>query len=660
MKKKILLFVMVLFVVCLLAISASAVEVDGIYYSFTNTDAYPGYDGTATVTSENRTSGALTEVIIPEIVEYDSDSDGVADKRYIVTAIADSAFGSTSGSNHPVVSLFVPKTVKSIATHAFRQLQQLETVVIEARGYNPSTGEDWTTEINFTNGEFYSCPNLLSVDMSNSNVVQLGNNSFISCSKMHTVLFSKNIKRIYSAFNGCSSLVTINSIESIEEIGRGFYNTKISGDLKLPKLKSLGENAFRDTLITSVDMSGAPLKEIGPRAFQNCNELTSAILPDGVTTISGYAFESCEKLANIYLPRTITSFGERAFWGPCFGGDFVFDTVTTFSNHAFRGTNITSLVILNGTIKGENGEADKVLTSLGSDASLYGCTKLEILVIPETVTTAGSNTFTNCNSLKYIVASENFTSISSKPAKADIIIRGTDTTALQNTWTGYAVAPFSEFDPATAGTKTIYYGAVSTTNPLKYINFNGFDKSFSAWDALTNTKTEYSSIFEASGYSMGPDSTGIATGFKVNHDSLEAYEALVGKKVTFGVVVFNPKYLNADTFFTSEGLINASKGALQVTLDLTYTNCNLSVSGMSLDNADHASLELIFAGYAFTDDASKAQLFQKEYIGSAESPVSSPMASKVTRGADALYTVKLQSVLTPTQISTGKEGLTEY
>ena len=169
MKKKILFFVMTLFVVCLLTVCVSAAEVDGIYYSFTNTDAYPGYDGTATVTSENRTKGTLTEVIIPEIVEYDSDSDGVADKRYIVTEIADSAFGSTGGSSHPAVSIFVPKTVKSIGNHAFRQLQYLQTVVIEARGYNPSTDEDWAAEINLTNGEFYKCPELLSVDMSNSN-----------------------------------------------------------------------------------------------------------------------------------------------------------------------------------------------------------------------------------------------------------------------------------------------------------------------------------------------------------------------------------------------------------------------------------------------------------------------------------------------------------
>ena len=189
MKKKLLFFVMMLFVVCLFAVAASAVEVDGIYYTFTKTDAYPGYDGTATVNTENRTSGTLTNVVIPEIVEYDKDGDKVVDERYVVTAVSDSAFGANGGSNSPVVSVFIPKTVRTIGTHVFRQLKYLETVTIEARGYNPSTGEDYTVEINFTNAEFYNTKSLLSVDMSKSNVVQLGQYCFEYDSNLHTVLF---------------------------------------------------------------------------------------------------------------------------------------------------------------------------------------------------------------------------------------------------------------------------------------------------------------------------------------------------------------------------------------------------------------------------------------------------------------------------------------
>ncbi|MBQ3041533.1 MAG: leucine-rich repeat domain-containing protein, partial [Clostridia bacterium] len=58
-------------------------------------------------------------------------------------------------------------------------------------------------------------------------------------------------------------------------------------------------------------------------------------------------------------------------------------------------------------------------------------------------------------------------------------------------------------------------------------------------------------IFTCLGYSTSEDNSGIATGFVVNQDSLQEYES-TGKKITFGVVVFNPKYLNSDTVFTAD------------------------------------------------------------------------------------------------------------
>ncbi len=556
MKKKILFFAMVLFVVCLLTICVSAAEVDGIYYSFTNTDAYPGYDGTATVTSENRTKGTITEMIIPEIVEYDSDSDGTPDKKYIVTTIADSAFGSTGTANSYIVSVFIPKTISSIGAHAFRKCSNLESVVIEAKGYNPVTEK--TSDVIFYNAEFMDCTKLLSVDLSNSQVTQ-----------------------------------------------------------------------------------------VGGHCFRGCSSLTTAKLPETVTAIGSDAFNGCSSLTSINLPRGITSFGGSAFRGAKFGGDLIFDELNSLGNHAFRDTNIKSLVILGGEI-----------TSLGTDASLYGCTKLEILVLPETVTTAGSNTFTNCNSLKYIVASESFTSISSKPAKADIIIRGTDTTALQSAWSGWSVAPFSEFDPATAGTKTIYYGAVNAKDSVTtFVSFDGFDKEFSSWDSITNEKTAYAPIFEAQGYSTNADKTSIATGFSIAKASLNAYTSLIGGEVNFGIAIFNPKYLGADSFFNAEGGLNANGGCLTVDIGTEYSTCSLSVQGF---NSGNSGIELVFVGFAYVDDISKATLIQKDYVGTTDAPVASPMVSKVTRNEGSLYTTTIASVCTPAEITTGKDGLDEF
>ena len=77
MKKKLILVLsMVAFVVCLLAISVSAVEIDGIDYTFSGTEAF--------VNNGNQDC-AKTNVVIPSTVTHE----GVT---YTVTKIKDSAF----------------------------------------------------------------------------------------------------------------------------------------------------------------------------------------------------------------------------------------------------------------------------------------------------------------------------------------------------------------------------------------------------------------------------------------------------------------------------------------------------------------------------------------------------------------------------------------
>ncbi len=653
MKKKIFLtLLMIALCVCLFAICASAAVKIGddengyVYYDLYKNDTFEGYTGTATVSTANRTStdtDKSTHIVIPEVVEYDSDEDGVLEK-YVVTAVASEAFGMNGSSSHPLVSITIPRTVRSIGVHAFRKLQNLQTVVINASGYNPVTGEDRTAEIKFSNAEFWTCPELLSVDMSKSNVTQVGDNCFTSCSKLHTVLFSSNIKKITAPFTGCSSLTTISSLESLETLG-GFYGSKITGDIKLYNITSMGTNAFRDTNITSVDFGNATITSLPERAFQNCKSLTRAVLPEGLEVVGPLAFSDASSLSNMNIPRGIKRLENNAFWGPIFGGDIVLDNLEYMGEHAFRGTRIRSLVI-KGT-----------LTSLNTNAAFYGCSYLEYLVLPDSVTTSGGYTFDGCNKLKYIVCSDAYVNVTSKPANASLIVRGTNYEAM-SAW-GWQAVPFSQYDPTSSAKNKIYYGAIATDDPTVLADFTGFDKSFGTWNATTNEKTTYDAVVEVLGYSTKDNGTGIATGFNVNKESLATYKSIFGGDVKFGIVVFNPKFIG-DTFF-SDGKINATQGAIQVELVENYSTLSAYVAGFDLTKEAHQNLELVFAGYAYTKaDKSDVDLFQKEYVGTQENPVSSPMQSKVTRGGDMLYTVKIQTVTTHTPISTGKEGLNEF
>ena len=49
--------------------------------------------------------------------------------------------------------------------------------------------------------------------------------------------------------------------------------------------------------------------------FQNCSNLTSVVIPEGVTTVGWYAFNGCSSLTSITLPESVTSVEWAAFSG---------------------------------------------------------------------------------------------------------------------------------------------------------------------------------------------------------------------------------------------------------------------------------------------------------------------------------------------------------
>lgn len=487
---------------------------------------------------------------------------------------------------------------------------------------------------------------------------------------------------------------------------------------------SIGQTAFRTSPISNPIVLPETVTTIKAYAFKGSN-IPSVVIPSSVTTFGTDSFSECPNLSEVYcksatipekafydddnltvikLENTVT-IGTQAFCNPNSGVINVTslelpNTVTSIGQYAFTRTKITSLVI------------PASVTSMGMGAFL-GSTSLESVVVLGPM--LGSQTFDGCTAFKKLVLTENFeifstSALGTTPNNSTfityytgedynrILTLGSSTSRFYSAkvyeyedykenkyndtfmmvWganlceVAFGGAHVEDNNPCVINCDRCGTSGAAQANPVHnesvIIEYkNGYHNAGEKITGCTNEGCEYCSkeevaaIFECLGYSTNDASSGIATGFVINHESLSTYESAIGKKLTFGVVIFNPKFLGEDTLFTSEGLINTSKGALQVEFDLTYANCNLSISGMNLANADHASLELVFAGYAYEgEDVGSAKVFQKEYVGTTEDPISSPMASKVTRGSDVLYTIKLQSVLTPAQISFGKEGLNEF
>ena len=103
-------------------------------------------------------------------------------------------------------------------------------------------------------------------------------------------------------------------------------------------------------------------------SFQNCSNLTSVTIREGIEKIEPVAFRNCINLSKIVLPKTLKSLGSHVFW------------------------NCSSLE----TIDIPSGIKNIPQTCF------YGCSSLKSVNIPESVTFIESNAFTGCKSLKHV------------------------------------------------------------------------------------------------------------------------------------------------------------------------------------------------------------------------------------------------------------------
>ena len=680
-------------VACLFAIVTSAAEIP----EWTNITEVEGMSDKS-VFGDDGKSGATSRVLM---------SDGVTYPAYYICKNSTSVGFSYSDLNSKTGKSYAAKDVIRLEIPK-GAISTPQAVLKTENGYTAlltvSFPEGFTTLGSYTFKGTTSIPSSLMYVTLPSTLTSIEQYAFTYCNSLKELIIPEGItsipKEMASYTSSLERVVFPSTLVSIGELS--FRTSNLSGGVVIPEgCTTISSYAFKGSGVTSVTLPST-LETVGQDIFYDCISITTV---NSKSPIIGYRmFYNCDSLTSITLENTV-EIREQGFCNPDNGILNITELVlpeglTSIGNYAFARSKLTSIVL------------PSTLTTMGQNI-FYGSTTLQKIVALNSG--FGQSMFMNCSSVNELVLTENFTSFGkdalSSVSQTSFITyyTGTDYDRIKSVCsnsTRLSQAKYYTYEDYLDENYTynkfmviydanlcdvVYDGAhaedgnpcvvncdrcgtrgAAQANPVHnesvIIEYkNGYHNAGEKITGCTNEGCEYSSkeevaaIFECLGYSTNDASSGIATGFVINHESLSTYESAIGKKLTFGVVIFNPKYLGEDTLFTSEGLINTSKGALQVEFDLTYANCNLSISGMNLANADHASLELVFAGYAYEgEDVGSAKVFQKEYIGTTEDPISSPMASKVTRGSDVLYTIKLQTVLTPAQISFGKEGLNEF
>lgn len=174
-----------------------------------------------------------------------------------------------------------------------------------------------------------------------------------------------------------------------------------------------GAGTATDADIIIADLyNGKKVSSIGENAFYGCSSRNSVIIPDSVTSIGDYAFYNCSNLTSIVIPDSITSIGDSAF-SHCSGLTSITipDSVTSIGNSAL----ISCSSLANITV-GENNA-----NYASQEGILYNKAKTNILfvpkaitnkvTIPDSVTSIGNYTFSDCSLLTSITIPDSVTSI---------------------------------------------------------------------------------------------------------------------------------------------------------------------------------------------------------------------------------------------------------
>lgn len=291
---------------------------------------------------------------------------------------------------------------------------------------------------------FANCNNLLGYAFTvfSDELVSIGDYAFYGCTLLDSFHFGTALRAIETyAFYGCVRLNEVLFPDTLERIGtRAFHNTGIytaaSGLVYADKWVVGNKTSFGDVSIKDgtvgisdycfyqqwIEKVHFPdsLQIIGRGAFYECITVCIEKMPAGLKVIGDYAFYNCiyavfggEDMI-LRLPIGLESIGRSAFYQSQICGIIIPGTVKTVGDYAFYNCALLGApeildeggnVVARGVLQLGEG-----IESIGSRA-FYGCSGLESLVIPDSVTALGVRVFNKCISLKNVTVGTGLTAI---------------------------------------------------------------------------------------------------------------------------------------------------------------------------------------------------------------------------------------------------------
>ncbi len=291
---------------------------------------------------------------------------------YPVTEIAEGALENCVN----IESIIIPGSITSIGERAFAGCLNLSSITVDKTNtVYSSIDNSLYTKDGKTLLQYALNANSLSIDIPEG-VTDISTSAFNGASNLVTVTLPKSIQSIgASAFENCAGLTTVyylgdqikwnnvlvddnnpafNDLRLVCGISYGL-SYKLDSTKTYYILSGIGECTDSEIVIPDTYM-GIPVKEIATEAFisskdtlggnLNTNEqITSIVIPEGVTTIKRSAFLNCVNLKKVVIPSTVTTIPNSMFYN-CYSLETVdfASTLESIANYAFYGcTNLTTI-----------------------------------------------------------------------------------------------------------------------------------------------------------------------------------------------------------------------------------------------------------------------------------------------------------------------------
>lgn len=176
--------------------------------------------------------------------------------------------------------------------------------------------------------------------------------------------------------------------------------------------------------LTSLNLKNVKLltatKELPSNAFENCLQLISIILPDGITSLP--SFSSCKNLEEVILPESVKRIEKYIFSGTKLAKINLHKGIEYVGQSAFEGcTNLVNIIIEspiaeigNGAFKNCTNLKSVILPSQIKSIPFYafsGCSSLTNIELPNSVKTINNYAFENCSNLKKVTLSNQIETI---------------------------------------------------------------------------------------------------------------------------------------------------------------------------------------------------------------------------------------------------------